>query len=137
MADRAARPIRETKGEIFEYKRARHSVAWDIATVKAIREAVGPDVELAVDANMGFSFENARKFLAGTGDMLGGIEEPVGSLGEMAALRREFGVPISTHCTDIEQLSAYPQIDDIVRDINVDAGIGGQMLLGSAIASQH
>jgi glucarate dehydratase len=137
MADIAARSIRETKAEIFEFKVARHSVACDIATVKAIREAVGPNVELAVDANMGFSFENARKFLAGTGDMLGGIEEPVGSLGEMAALRREFGVPISTHCTDIEKLRAYPEIDDIVGDINVDAGIGGVIRLASAIESHE
>jgi len=135
MAEIAAKSIAATGATLFEFKVGRHSVACDIATVKAIRDAVGPRIGLAVDANMAFGMERARAFLAGTADILGGVEEPVAALAEMALLRREFAVPVSTHCTDIEKLRAYPEIDDIVGDINVDGGISGVMRLAAAIRS--
>jgi len=135
MAGIAAQSIAETGAETFEFKVARHSVACDIATVRAIREAVGPSVGLAVDANMAFSIENARAFLAGAGDYLEGVEEPVALLSEMELLRRQYGVPISTHCTDLEKLKGFPLLDEIVGDINVDGGIGGVMRLAAAMQS--
>lgn len=135
MAGIAARSIAATGATLFEFKVGRHSVACDIATVKAIRAAVGPRVELAVDANMAFGMERAREFLEGTVGVLDGVEEPVAALAEMALLRREFPIPVSTHCTDIEKLSGYPEIDDIVGDINVDGGISGVIRLAAAIRS--
>jgi glucarate dehydratase len=135
MAAIAAKSIAATGATVFEFKVGRHSVGCDIATIKAIRATVGPRIELAVDANMAFGIERAREFLAGTADLLGGVEEPVAALAEMALLRREFPVPVSTHCTDIEKLSAYPEIDDIVGDINVDGGISGVIRLAAAIRS--
>jgi len=137
MAAIAARSIAATGASIFEFKVGRHSVACDIATVEAVRAAVGPNVELAVDANMAFDIERARAFLAGTAKLLGGIEEPVASLGGMAQLRREFPVPVSMHCTDIEKLRGFPEIDDIVGDINVDGGISGVLRLAASVRSEE
>jgi len=43
----------------------------------------------------------------------------------MQTLRRDFGVPISTHCTAVGTLRHYPEIDASVGDIHVDGGITG------------
>lgn len=137
MAEIAAKSIAATGASVFEFKVGRHSVACDIATVHAVRAAVGPRVELAVDANMALDTERARAFLAGTAGVLAGIEEPVATLGGMALLRREFPVPVSTHCTDIEKLRGYPEIDDIVGDINVDGGISGVLRLASVLRADE
>jgi len=40
----------------------------DIAVVRAIREAVGPDAAIMTDANNGYTYNIARDFLAGTAD---------------------------------------------------------------------
>lgn len=133
MADIARRSVAETKAAIFEFKIGRHSVGCDVATVHAIRDAVGPSVGLAVDANLAMSVDAARRFLAGAGSALCTVEEPVATLAEMERLREDFGVPVSTHCTDVEKLKAYPRIDCIVGDLNVDGGIGPVMKLAYAM----
>src|SRR5207245_9065580 len=46
---------------IFKIKTAAHPVAEDVARVKAIREAVGPDVRLRVDANQGWDRATALR----------------------------------------------------------------------------
>jgi|SRR5207249_4611927 len=69
------------------------------ATVHAVRRALGPDVQLAVDCNRGFTMDTARQFLRRTRDCsLSNIEEPVAELAGLNCLRTEFQLPISTHC---------------------------------------
>jgi glucarate dehydratase len=136
MAEIARKSIDATRASMFEFKVGRHSVNCDIDTVLAVRDAVGPHIGLAVDANLAMTTDNARRFLQGVAPArLSGCEEPVGTLAGMSVLRRDFGVPISTHCTDIEKLSAFPLIDDIVGDINADGGIGAVMKLAAVIIS--
>ena len=79
----------ETGASLFEFKVARlPSVDCDIRTVHEVREAVGPKVEIAVDANMSYDREQARRFIAETKTAnLANIEEPVASLSETARLR--------------------------------------------------
>src|SRR5260370_38515868 len=38
----------------------------EIATALAVREALGPDVPICADANCGFSYQAARRYLAAT-----------------------------------------------------------------------
>ena len=53
----------------------------------------------------------------------------------MARLRREFGVPVSTHCTDLDALKAYPEIDSMVSDPLLQGGIDGtRELMTRAVA---
>ena len=138
MADIARKSIEDTNATLFEFKVGRHSVDCDIATVCAVREAVGPNIDLAVDANMGFSIDRARKFLAGVaGARLCNIEEPVPSLADCERLRLDFGVPVSTHCTDIEKLRNFPNIDSAVGDVNVDGGIFHTVRLAAVMQSHH
>lgn len=49
----------------------------DVAVIKAVREAVGPDCELLADANNGFTLNGAQEFLDRTASLgLGWLEEP-------------------------------------------------------------
>jgi glucarate dehydratase len=126
MAEIARTSIATTRANLFEFKVGRHPVDCDIATVEAVREAVGPEVNLAVDANLAMSIDDARRFFDATrAAKLAMVEEPVALLQDMERLRADFLVPISTHCTDPEKLRAFPIIDAIVGDLNVDGGIRG------------
>ena len=40
----------------------------DIAVIKAVREAVGPEATILIDANNGYNFNIARRVLAETAD---------------------------------------------------------------------
>ena len=96
MADIAAERVAAAGAGMFEYKVGLHPVPCEVRVMRAVHEAVGPDVDLAVDANMGFSMEAARRFLAGTADLpLANVEEPVAGLGMIERLRADFGVPVS------------------------------------------
>lgn len=135
MAGLAREGIAASGASVFEFKVGRHPVETDIETVLAVREAVGPSVALAVDANLGMGTDQARRFLAGAGAALTDVEEPVASLAEMQRLRNDFGVPVSTHCTDVEKIAHYPAIDSVVGDINVDGGLGGCMRMAATAAA--
>ena len=124
MADIAANSVKKTGAAMFEFKVGLHSPKCEIGVVRAVREALGPDIDLSVDANMGFSVEQARRFLAGVAEArLANIEEPVTGLGAIEQLRTEFGVPVSTHCIDLDALSHYPGIDSVVSDPQLLGGV--------------
>jgi glucarate dehydratase len=130
MAEYAATSIERSGAKIFEFKIGRNSLECDIATVFAVREAVGPHVNLAIDANMGLSIDEARAFLATVAPAgIANFEEPVADLASMAALRREFNVPVSTHCTDLDALRAHPEIDASVFAIDTQGGIAASLAL--------
>ena len=133
MAALAAKQVEEMGSTLFEFKVARYSVACDIATVKAIRTVINPSVGIAVDANMRYSIDQAREFLKHTADDLINIEEPVPSLTDCSRLRRDFGVPISTHCVDLDVLRAQPDIDSVVGAIDQQGGIARAFELATSI----
>lgn len=124
MAEIARKGIAETGASMFEFKVGRHPIEVDVETALAIREAVGPGVALTCDVNMGYSLDQARRFLRGVEPAeLANIEEPTESLGDMARLRREFDVEVSTHCWHLDALIPYPEIDSVVSDIHLHGGI--------------
>lgn len=124
MAEIAAANVARTGAAMFEFKVGLRTPTCESGTVRAVREAVGPDVDIAVDANMGFTVEQARQFLAGVVDArLANFEEPVAGLGRSARLRAEFGVPVSTHCIDLDALAAHPHLDSVVSDPSLLGGI--------------
>ena len=78
MASIARESIQATHASMFEFKVGRHSVNCDIDTVLAIREAVGPDIGLAVDSNLAMTTDQARRFLQGVAPArLSGCEKKV------------------------------------------------------------
>ncbi|MFD0482252.1 o-succinylbenzoate synthase [Kineococcus sp. GCM10028916] len=75
-----------------------HRLAEDVARVRAVREALGPTGKVRVDANTGWSVEEAYEALTALGEFdLEYAEQPCATLEEMALLRRRLaaaGTPV-------------------------------------------
>ena len=69
-------------------------MADDLATVAAVREALGPGVALRLDANRAWSDADARAFAAAVGEVAY-VEEPLADPAGGAALSRDTGLPIA------------------------------------------
>src|SRR5690606_15147647 len=132
MAENAARSLAEQGTTYLEFKVGVYSVDCDIATFHAVRERLGPSVEIGVDANMAWDLDTARRFVRGVASArLGNLEEPVADLGQMAALSRETGVPVSTHCFQLDALRAHPDIEGVVVEPHA---LGGMLPMRSFVS---
>jgi o-succinylbenzoate synthase len=68
----------------------------DIARVEAVRDAIGPAGKVRVDANGGWSVDQAARMLTGLAPFgLEYAEQPCPTLDEMAAVRRRVDVPLA------------------------------------------
>jgi O-succinylbenzoate synthase len=72
------------------------SLSDDLARVEAVRDALGPAGQIRVDANAGWSLDEAVTALSELSRFtLEYAEQPVASLEDMAALRRRVNVPLA------------------------------------------
>jgi glucarate dehydratase len=141
MAEIAKAEVERTGARMFEFKIARHPVDVDIETVLAVRDRLGPDLEIAVDANMRYSLADARRFLQATRNArLSNIEEPCAQLADCARIGREFQLSVSTHCMDFDALRAHPDVGGVVGAVDAQGGIGRTIELANgalAIGRQY
>jgi muconate cycloisomerase len=94
----------------------------EIAAALAVREALGPDVPICADANCGFSYRAARRYLEATREAgLLFLEQPFedGDLKKLAALVRGAAIPIGAD----EGIHSFPDIE-----AHAAAGAGGVSL---------
>ena len=119
------------------FGRARpHTKSYSRADVPAVVRVAA--VQLASGPSVAANLNEARRLIAGIVDLdILNFEEPVASLGEMQMLRAEFGVPMSTHCTNFEVLQHYPLIDSVVGDFHHEAGIGPTLMLAAVARAHH
>jgi glucarate dehydratase len=133
MAAYAKQSVARTGARIFEFKVGRYSAATDIETIRAVREALGPEITIGVDANQALDLDRVRCILRGVATArLGWFEEPVASLVDMTRLNQEFRVPISSHCTEPDTVKWYPDVEGIVGDLHIQGGLRG-MIRGAAM----
>jgi L-alanine-DL-glutamate epimerase-like enolase superfamily enzyme len=68
----------------------------DIERVRAVRRAHGPDLVIRLDANQGYSVDEARSVMGALAEEIEFIEQPVdaGDLGGLALLAAEGAVPV-------------------------------------------
>jgi o-succinylbenzoate synthase len=74
------------------------TLADDLARVEAVRDALGPDAKIRVDANGGWDVEGAVDAITLLDRAAGGleyVEQPCASVEELAAVRRAVDVPIA------------------------------------------
>ena len=110
----------------FEGKVAVHPLREELRMVREVRAAIGPDRVLRLDANMGWRVDTARRALAALRPLrIANLEEPVGTLGEMAALRRDSPIPFSTHDTALEQATSLGAADAFVLNVAACGGVTG------------
>jgi muconate cycloisomerase len=106
----------------FKLKVGLGPVEQDVATVRALRAALGPGAHLSADANMAWSVAQTRAFASALGPgMLDYLEQPVGDddLAGMAAVQAVSPFPL---CLD-EGLHGLEDIDR-AADLSAAGGIG-------------
>ncbi|MCO5163049.1 MAG: mandelate racemase/muconate lactonizing enzyme family protein [Mesorhizobium sp.] len=125
VADYCLRMREEHGSTFFEGKLIKGDPALELATVKAIREALGPSAMIRLDSNMQWSLTTARRLLRDLEPYdIRNYEDPVATFEEMAALRQHSAIPFSTHVPDIRRAVALGAPDYIVTNFAVLGGIG-------------
>lgn len=82
----------------LKIKSAGLSPAWDAAVLRGLRETLGPDIELRLDANGGFGPVEALRLGQAIEDLdLEYLEDPVSGIDAMARLRRDLRIPFATN----------------------------------------
>jgi len=124
MAEKALHAIKETGATFFEFKVGVYSVDCDIDTVREVRHRLGSGIELGVDSNMSYSYDDASRFLDGVKECrLANVEEPVSSLANMNALAARYTANVSSHCTSPDMLMNYPHVSGAVGDPHAEGGL--------------
>jgi L-alanine-DL-glutamate epimerase-like enolase superfamily enzyme len=86
----------ESAKNLVEQGKSRSRESGDVEMVRAVREALGPEVRIRVDANQAWDLETAKATLAALEPY--GIElaeQPVGTLEEMAKLAASTSIPLA------------------------------------------
>jgi len=117
--------MRERHGStLFEGKLTLGDPDLEIATVKAIRKAIGDDAMLRLDANMAWSLNAARRILRNIESCnIANYEDPVATLEEMAQLRQHSSIPFSTHVPDLRLATRLGAPDTFVLNLTVLGGL--------------
>jgi glucarate dehydratase len=137
MADIATTMLADTGARMFEYKVGRHSLDCEIEIVHAVRAAIGPNIDLCIDANMSMNIFEARRFLNNISKArIACFEEPVPTLGDMQRLHDEFGIMISSHCAQIETIKHYPGVEGVVADYHAEEGLDRCLVIANQCRSQ-
>lgn len=119
-----ARMVDEYGSTHFEGKVGYANVETDIATARCVREAIGPDRTLRLDANMGWRLPTARLTLQRIAayDVIG-IEDPVSTVEDMSRLREHTAVAFSTHVPDLRAAVRLGVPDSFVLNLTALGGI--------------
>jgi glucarate dehydratase len=121
-----ARMVEEHGSKVFEGKVAVRPVEEDVRLAGEIRAAIGPDLELRLDANMGWRAQTARRALELLEPLgIANVEEPVASFAEMAELRRGSAIPFSAHTPDVGLAAELGAPDTLVLGLGFFGGIAG------------
>ncbi len=124
VADYCVRMKAEHGSTMFEGKLIQGDPQLEIETVRAIREALGPDAMIRLDSNMQWSLSTARHVLREIEPYnVQNYEDPVATFEEMAKLRQHSAIPFSTHVPDIRRAVALGVPDNIVVNFAVLGGI--------------
>jgi glucarate dehydratase len=119
------RQMRDLHGSTyFEGKLTLGDPNLEIATVKAIRKAIGDDAMLRLDANMGWSLSTARRILREIEPYnIRNYEDPVASFEEMAKLRQHSAISFSSHTPNLRSAVQLGVPDTFVLNFTVLGGI--------------
>jgi glucarate dehydratase len=124
IARYCARMVEEHNSDSFEGKVATASLNDEVKMVKEIRSAIGPDRQLKLDANAGWSVPTAREALRRMDPyIIHYYEDPVESYEEMAQLRPHTRASFSTHVLDLGRAYDLKAPDTFVTNLNDLGGI--------------
>jgi len=110
----------------------------DIARVEAVRDALGPDGKIRVDANGGWDVERAKLMLRELARFgLEYAEQPCPTLEEMATLRRHVDIPLAAdesvrRAEDPERVRAAGAADIVVVKVQPLGGVRAALRVARA-----
>jgi o-succinylbenzoate synthase len=110
----------------------------DIGRVEAVRDALGPDGKIRVDANGAWDVDTARRVLRRLARYeLEYAEQPCATLAEMAQLRREVDVPLAAdesvrRAEDPLRVSAAGAADIVVLKVQPLGGVRAALRIAEA-----
>jgi glucarate dehydratase len=121
----------ETRGfRCFKYKSAGMSVAWDVAIMRALRDALPPETRLRFDPNAAYPPARAVAICRRLEELaLEFYEDPADGLDGLAAVRARMRTPVATNMAVVQPDHLAPAIrsravDLILADIFMWGGIG-------------
>jgi glucarate dehydratase len=124
VADGCARAVREHGATTFEGKVGVLPLAQEARLIGAIRDAIGPEIPIRLDANMSWDVPTARQALPIYADLgVSWIEEPVVSQAEMIRLRATSPISFSSHQIDLPLAARDGTPDAFVVKIHYLGGI--------------
>jgi glucarate dehydratase len=119
-----AQMIDEHGSTHFEGKVATEPPDEEMRMLKLVREAIGPNRELRIDANLGWRPETAIALLPQLHDLgITGIEEPCGTWAEAALVRAHTDIPFSAHEPDFATATRLGVPDTLVLSVLSCGGI--------------
>ena len=128
VAAYCARMKEEHGSTFFEGKLQLGDPSLEIRSVKAIREAIGPDSLLRLDANMSWSLPTARRILREIEPYdVRNYEDPAASFEHMAKLRQHSSISFSTHTIDLPKAVRLGVPDTFVSNLAVHGGLSRTM----------
>jgi muconate cycloisomerase len=112
----------------------------DVARVGAVREALGPDVSLRLDANGAWTFDRAVAVLNAVGPLgIAAVEQPLarGPVDDLARLRQATAVPVMVDESLVTEADADALIEAKAADFfNVRVSKCGGLARSLAIAAR-
>jgi glucarate dehydratase len=119
-----AQMISEYGSTHFEGKVATMPPAEELKMLRLVREAIGPDRELRIDANLGWRPETAIGLLPDLHDLnITGIEEPCGTWEQDALVRAHTNIPFSAHEPDFDTAAKLGVPNTLVLSVLSCGGI--------------
>ena len=126
VAEYCARMLDEHDSPWFEGKVGVRTPEDDLRLVALVREAIGPDRLLRLDANMGWSVETARRMLEALAEHdIANVEEPVSAFADLARLRETSPIPFSAHSPDLASAAELGVPDTLVLGVGACGGVEG------------
>ena len=124
IAGYCARMAEEHGSTWFEGKVGVFDVSTEVAIVREVRAALGPDAVLRLDANMRWSVTTARDALRRMEAYdVRSVEDPVRSIEEMARLRTTTSISFSTHDPQLRTAAALGVPEAFVINLAAFGGI--------------
>jgi glucarate dehydratase len=124
LGEYCQRMVEEFGSPFFEGKVGHTDLETDVAVARSVREAIGPRRTLRLDANMGWRVSTAREALHRIEPYdIANVEDPVGSIEEMARLRVHTRIPFSTHVPDLRSAARLGVPDSFVLNLTSLGGI--------------
>ena len=104
VAQRCADAVANYGARVFEGKVGVLSLGEELRLVGAVREAIGEDIPIRLDANMSWDVPTAREALDRYADLgVTWLEEPVRTQAELLRLRAGTNISFSSHQVDLPQ----------------------------------